>query len=86
MSTPLPGIGMDNSISQMLAAAALKAKSTCRGCSPSLMPIQRYTPTQLRHGTVTQIQDSLGAALGFAGSAISGNVKTIAVGLYEEME
>jgi hypothetical protein len=47
---------------------------------------KRYTPTQLRHGTVTQIQDSLGAALGLAGSALSGNVKTIAIGLYEEME
>lgn len=47
---------------------------------------KRYTPTQLKHGTVTQIQDSLGAALGLIGSTLSGNVKTIAVGLYEEME
>jgi len=34
---------------------------------------------------VTQIQDALGAAIGFTGSAISGNVRTVAVGLYEEM-
>ncbi|CRM02876.1 hypothetical protein [Pseudomonas sp. 31 R 17] len=46
---------------------------------------KRFTPAQVRHATVTQIQDALGAAIGFTGSAISGNVRTIAVGLYEEM-
>jgi hypothetical protein len=47
---------------------------------------KRFTPTQLQHATVTQIKDSLGAAIGFTGSSLSGNVKTIAVGLYEELE
>jgi len=47
---------------------------------------KRFTPTQLKHATVTQIKDSLGAAIGLTGSSLSGNVKTIAVGLYEELE
>ncbi|NWA00492.1 NAD synthetase [Pseudomonas gingeri] len=47
---------------------------------------KRFTPTQLKHATVTQIKDSLGAAIGLLGSSLSGNVKTIAVGLYEELE
>ena len=47
---------------------------------------KRFTPTQLKHATVTQIQDALGASIGFTGSALSGNVRTLAVGLYEEIE
>ncbi|MGU9829254.1 NAD synthetase [Pseudomonas sp. LF242] len=47
---------------------------------------KRFTPTQVKHATVTQIKDALGAAIGFTGSAISGNVRTVAVGLYEEIE
>jgi hypothetical protein len=47
---------------------------------------KRFTTTQLRHGTVTQIKDSLGAAIGLTGSALAGNVKTIAIGLYEEID
>ncbi|WLI12107.1 MULTISPECIES: NAD synthetase [Pseudomonas] len=47
---------------------------------------RRFTPTEVKHATVTQIKDALGAAIGFTGSAISGNVRTIAVGLYEEAE
>jgi hypothetical protein len=47
---------------------------------------KRFTPTEVKHATVTQIKDALGAAIGFTGSAISGNVRTIAVGLYEEVE
>lgn len=49
-------------------------------------PTKRFTPVQVKHATVTQIKDALGAAIGFTGSAISGNVRTIAVGLYEEIE
>lgn len=45
---------------------------------------KRFTPTEVKHATVTQIKDALGAAIGFTGSAVSGNVRTIAVGLYEE--
>ena len=47
---------------------------------------KRFTPTEIKHATVTQIKDALGAAIGFTGSAVSGNVRTIAVGLYEEVE
>jgi len=47
---------------------------------------KRLTPTEVKHATVTQIKDALGAVIGFTGSAISGNVRTIAVGLYEELE
>lgn len=47
---------------------------------------KRFTPTEVKHATVTQIKDALGAVIGFTGSAVSGNVRTIAVGLYEEAE
>lgn len=47
---------------------------------------KRYTATQINHATVTQIRDSLGAAIGLTGSSLSGNLKTIAVGLYEEVD
>ncbi|QXH76463.1 NAD synthetase [Pseudomonas salmasensis] len=46
---------------------------------------KRFTPTQLKQSTSTQIKDILGATVGFAGSAYSGNVNTIAIGLYEEI-
>ena len=47
---------------------------------------KRFTPTQLKHGTTTQIKDALSAVVGFGGSAYSGNVNTIAIGLYEEVK
>lgn len=47
---------------------------------------KRFTPTEVKHATVTQIKDALGAAIGFTGSAVSGNVRTLAIGLYEEVE
>ncbi|AZE64751.1 hypothetical protein SAMN05216475_6562 [Pseudomonas synxantha] len=47
---------------------------------------KRFTPTEVKHATVTQIKDALGAAIGFTGSAVSGNARTIAIGLYEEAE
>ncbi|MDO7898074.1 NAD synthetase [Pseudomonas citrulli] len=47
---------------------------------------KRFTAAELKHGTITQIKDSLGAAIGLSGSALSGNVKTIAIGLYEEFD
>lgn len=46
---------------------------------------KRFTPTQLKQSTSTQIKDILGATVGFGGSAYSGNVNTIAIGLYEEI-
>ncbi len=48
--------------------------------------VKRYSATEINHGTITLITDSLGAAIGFTGSAVSGNIRTIAVGLYEELE
>jgi len=47
---------------------------------------KRFTPTEVKHATVTQIKDALGAAIGLTGSAVSGNVRTLAIGLYEEVE
>ncbi|TFF02367.1 NAD synthetase [Pseudomonas sp. BCA14] len=47
---------------------------------------KRFTPTEVRHATVTAIKDAVGATVGFTGSAVSGNVRTIAVGLYEEIK
>ncbi|WP_455926352.1 NAD synthetase [Pseudomonas putida] len=44
---------------------------------------KRYTPTQFRHATITQIRDSISASLGVIGSSMSGNIN-VAVGLYEE--
>jgi hypothetical protein len=46
---------------------------------------KRHTPTEIRQGTFIQIQEALGAALGIASSALAGNIRIIAVGLYEEM-
>jgi hypothetical protein len=46
---------------------------------------KRYSSAEIRQGTIAQIQDAIGAALGVAGSAMSGNIRTIAVGLYEEV-
>ena len=47
---------------------------------------KRLTPAMLRHATVTQIKDVLGASMTVMGSAVSGNFHTIAVGLYEAFE
>ncbi|SDT07465.1 hypothetical protein SAMN05216598_3866 [Pseudomonas asplenii] len=47
---------------------------------------KRFTSTQIRQATITQIADTIGASASFASSALSGNVKAIAVGLYEEIE
>ena len=50
---------------------------------------KRYSTTQIRHATLTQMQDALGAVLSTTGSIRSGNLgtaKTLAVGLYEEFD
>jgi len=47
---------------------------------------KRFTPTQIRQTTITQIVDAMGASVSFAGSSLSGGLKTVAVGLYEEVE
>jgi len=46
---------------------------------------KRFTPAEVKQGTVLQIQDAQGAALGVASSSMSGNIRTVAVGIYEEM-
>lgn len=44
---------------------------------------KRFTPTQLKHATITQIRDACSAFVGLVGS---GSVQSLAVGLYEELE
>lgn len=46
----------------------------------------RYSATEIRQATIHQIRESIGAALAFTGSAQSGVIKGIAIGLYEELE
>lgn len=45
---------------------------------------KRYTSAEVRRGTIIQMLDALGAVSGVTGSMRSGNIRTIAVGLYEE--
>ena len=47
---------------------------------------KRLTPAKLRHATVTQIKDVVGASMTVGGSIVNGNFRTIAVGLYEALE
>jgi len=46
---------------------------------------KRYTSAEVRRGTIVQVLDALGAVSSVAGSVRSGNIRTIAVGLYEEL-
>ncbi|PVZ15351.1 hypothetical protein SAMN05660463_01114 [Pseudomonas sp. URIL14HWK12:I9] len=46
----------------------------------------RHSPTELRHATKTMIKDSLGGALSLVGSGASGNLNSIALALYEEVQ
>ncbi len=74
-----------------LSVAAIKAKQKL-GELPRIL-----TPTQIRNTTLFQVADALGAVTGFGGSAVSGNlgkiadgtfagsIKSIGVGLYEEL-
>ncbi|MDE2035054.1 MAG: NAD synthetase, partial [Pseudomonas sp.] len=45
-----------------------------------------YSPTQINDATITQIQDAVGATMSVIGSGVSGNIRTLAIGLYEEFE
>ena len=47
---------------------------------------KRLTAEQVQQATVTQIRDALSGVLAFTGSAMSGTVRSIAIGLYEEAE
>jgi hypothetical protein len=44
---------------------------------------KRFTPTQIKHATITQIRDACSAFVGLVGS---GSAQSLAVGLYEELE
>ncbi|MGK9415809.1 NAD synthetase [Pseudomonas cedrina] len=46
---------------------------------------KRYTSAEVRSGTLLQMLDALGAVSAVAGSVQSGNIRIIAVGLYEEI-
>ncbi|SQD76718.1 hypothetical protein [Moritella yayanosii] len=46
---------------------------------------RRYSQTQISDAIIIQLKDALGASLSFTGSAMAGNVNTLAVGLYEEL-
>lgn len=46
---------------------------------------KRISATEMKQATANHIRDSLAAALGFTSSAITGNVKALAIGLYEEV-
>jgi len=43
-----------------------------------------YTTVQFRRATIVQIADAVGAGLAVASSTYSGNLKTIAIGFYQE--
>ncbi|WP_415640227.1 hypothetical protein, partial [Pseudomonas gessardii] len=47
---------------------------------------KRYSNPQLRLDILTQITDQVGAALAVTGSATSGNINHIVIGLYEEFD
>ncbi|CRM02922.1 hypothetical protein [Pseudomonas sp. 31 R 17] len=46
---------------------------------------KRYTSAEVKHGTLLQMLDALGAVSAVAGSVRAGNIRIIAVGLYEEI-
>ncbi|PCM46101.1 hypothetical protein [Marinobacter sp. ANT_B65] len=47
---------------------------------------KRYTKTQISHATKRQLKDALGAFFSFSGSASNGVVRTLAIGIYEEVQ
>ena len=46
---------------------------------------KRYGNAQLSHSIQLQLKDAIGATLSFAGSALTGTIKTLAIGFYEEL-
>jgi hypothetical protein len=46
---------------------------------------KRFTSADVRNGTMMQMLDALGAVSGIAGSVRSGNIRILAIGLYEEI-
>ena len=46
---------------------------------------KRISAAAMQHATATHIMDALAASLSFTSSATNGNLKTLAVGVYEEV-
>ncbi|WDD99823.1 hypothetical protein [Thalassomonas actiniarum] len=46
---------------------------------------KRYTGIQINHALRLQLKDAIGASMSFAGSALSGTVNSLAVGIHEEL-
>jgi len=46
---------------------------------------KRISATRMQHATATHIKDVLAASLSVTSSATNGNVRTLAVGIYEEV-
>lgn len=46
---------------------------------------KRYTGTQISSAMTLQLIDAVGATMSFAGSALSGTVNSLAIGVYEEV-
>jgi hypothetical protein len=46
---------------------------------------KRYTPAEVGDGLRTQIKDLIAGRLAIGGSALSGNIHTIGVAIYEEI-
>ncbi|MEZ9237568.1 hypothetical protein [Shewanella sp. 10N.286.52.A9] len=47
--------------------------------------VKKYTGIQITDAFRLQLRDAVGASLSFTGSAMSGTIKTLAVGIYEEV-
>lgn len=47
---------------------------------------KRYSSTEISQATALHIKNALGATLSFTGSAIGGNISSIAIGVYEVVE
>lgn len=62
------------------ASAARLRELTRSGALP-----KRYSNAQLSHSIQLQLKDAIGATLSFAGSALTGTIKTLAIGFYEEL-
>ncbi len=46
---------------------------------------KRYSGIQITQSLKLQLKDTIGAAMSFSGSGLSGNVNSIAIGIYEEL-
>jgi len=47
---------------------------------------KRYSQHSINTGLMLSVKDAVGATLSFSGSAFSGNVKNVVIGVYEAQE